>query len=173
MSDTEAEVTATPQDDWIFTTVEWCMKVMPANVPKEGTTALYEMLAHELSADMIQTVPTSAGAARGGRVGYSEAGVVDRLNRVLGPGGWMCVTRVRQAAKVGNWAYALIDLVLWSPVLGRAVHGVGFGRGGDRADAEKGGATTAMKRAARMIGPGWQAYAGIVDPDLDVTQPPK
>ena len=152
---------------WLENQYRLCREIMPpAPVTKAEAVAIYDALARELDASMIQTVPDSAGAARGGRTGYAEAGIVDRLNRVLGPGGWMTVTRVRQADIKDKWRYALVDLLLWIPCLSRFVDAVGFGKGQDMGDAEKGAATTALKRAARMVGPGWQAYAGLVDPDL-------
>jgi hypothetical protein len=155
------------RETWLENQYRICREIMPpAPVSRDEALVLYDLLAHELDAAMIQTVPDSAGAARGGRTGYSEAGIVDRLNRVLGPGGWMTVTRVRESAKVDKRAFALVDLLLWIPSLSRFVDAVGFGKGMDMGDAEKGAITTAMKRAARMVGPGWQAYAGLIDPDL-------
>lgn len=171
MCEEKSESKQAPTDDgreaWLLRQYHVCREIMPAR-PMDDKAAIetYVRLAMELGRDMVQTTPESAGAARGGRTGYSEAGVVDRLNRVLGPSGWMAVTRVRKQSAKDRWYFALVDLLLWCPTLGRFMDAVGFGKGLDPADAEKGAATTAMKRAARMIGPGWQAYAGLVDPDL-------
>ena len=155
------------RETWLENQYRICREIMPAvPAPPEEQKAIYEMLSAPLDDDMIKHVPASAGAARGGKTGYSEAGIVDRMNRVLGPGGWMTVTRIGRESTKDKWYHALMDLLLWVPRLNRFVDTVGFGRGLDPGDAEKGARTTAMKRACREVGPGWQAYAGIIDQDL-------
>lgn len=159
------------RETWLENQYNLCMKIMPPTDTKDAV-AVYEMLAHELDDNMKQTVPDSAGAARAGRTGYSEAGVVDRLNRVLGPSGWMSVYRVRKEANMPNpkgtgiMYFTVVDLLIWVPSMRRFADSVGYGKGMDPGDSEKSATTTAMKRAARMIGPGWHAYAGLVDHDL-------
>ena len=161
------------RETWLEKQYQLCRDIMPPrDIKDEEGAAIYDMLSAELDENMKQTVPETAGAARAGRTGYSEAGIVDRLNRVLGPGGWMSVYRVRKEANMPNpkgtgiLYFTVVDLLIWVPCLRRFADSVGYGKGMDPGDSEKSATTTAMKRAARMIGPGWQAYAGLIEQEL-------
>ena len=88
------------RETWLENQYRICREIMPAvPAPPEEQKAIYEMLSAPLDDDMIKHVPASAGAARGGKTGYSEAGIVDRMNRVLGPGGWTDPGKGRRSRK--------------------------------------------------------------------------
>lgn len=157
---------------WLENQYRLCQEIMPPrDIKDEEAVAIYEMLSAELDDGMIRVVGEDAGARLAGRSGYLEGGIVDRLNRVLGPGGWMSVYRVRKEANMPNpkgtgvLYFTVVDLLIWVPCLRRFADSVGYGKGFDPGESEKKATTTAMKRAARFVGPGWQAYAGLLGED--------
>lgn len=115
------------------------------------------------------------------RKGYDTTGVkyqyvVNRLNDVLGVGGWRFdatydVTEHR--TQKGRAMYAAECMLVLQ--LGEYRDGVFVvtaersGPGGhdslSRPDAKKGALTNALKKVAAMFGVGWQAYAGTLDDD--------
>ncbi|MEW5848036.1 MAG: Rad52/Rad22 family DNA repair protein [Myxococcota bacterium] len=126
-----------------------------------------------------EAVERTDGAVTG--KGYSTTGikyqfVVNRLNDVLGLGGWRAhrqVTVTQLATSSGRKAYeAICDLVLQ---LGTWVNGEfqvfaeALADGGhisvSEADARKGAYTNALKKGAAMFGCGRQAYEGTLDDD--------
>jgi hypothetical protein len=113
--------------------------------------------------------------------GYSTTGIkaqfiINRLNEVLGIGGWRTHRKINVrelTTNSGRKAYeAVCDLVL---ELGEWIEGnfVPFAEaladGGhvsvSEADARKGSFSNALKKAAAAFGAGWQAYAGTIDDD--------
>ena len=144
--------------------------------------------------------PEEAIERTDGRVtgkGYSTTGikyqyVVNRLNEVLGVGGWRAhrnVTVKEITTSSGKKAHeAICELVLQ---LGSWVDGEfqvmaeAIGDGGhtsmSEADARKGSYTNALKKCAAMFGCGRQAYEGSLDDDNvpqdvvphEVTPPPQ
>lgn len=160
------------RETWLENQYNLCMKIMPPRDIKDAeAVAMYEMLSAELSTDMIRAIGDEAGARFAGKSGYLEGGIVDRMNRVLGPNGWMSVYRVRKEANMPNsngkgiLYFTVVDLLIWIPSIRRFADSVGYGRGFDPGESEKKATTTALKRAARFVGPGWQAYAGLLAED--------
>ena len=115
------------------------------------------------------------------RKGYDTTGIkyqfiVDRLNKVLGPGCFrttqeMTVTEMtRQSGRaafsvdveitlqIGNWG-----MQGFHPIA--EVFGIGGHTSNSLADAKKGAYTNGFKKAAAMLGVGRQAYAGTIDDD--------
>ncbi len=105
-------------------------------------------------------------------VGYKVAYVIQRLNAVAGLGGWrlhreVSVREVAAPSGRKGWeatASVVLELVEWQA--GRAVaYADAVGDGGgvsytSEADARKMSTSSATKKAASMLGCGWQAYAG-------------
>jgi hypothetical protein len=115
------------------------------------------------------------------RKGYDTTGikyqwVVNRLNDVLTPGGWRTSQEfsVRETkARSGQQMYEVsCDIVIKVGGVidnGTEAAATAFATGGHRsnneADAKKGAYTNGLKKAAAMLGCGWQAYAGAIDDD--------
>jgi len=115
------------------------------------------------------------------RKGYDTTGIkyqfiVDRLNKVLGPGCFrttqeMAVTEMtRQSGRTAFSVDVEITLQLgnwgmhgFNPVA--EVFGIGGHTSNSLADAKKGAYTNGFKKAAAMLGVGRQAYAGTIDDD--------
>ncbi len=152
----------------------------------------------KLYAALAAPFPEEAIERTDGRMtgrGYSTTGikyqyVVNRLNEVLGVGGWRAnrtVTVKEVATSKGRPAFeAICDIVLQ---LGQWVDGVfvvfaeALADGGhtamSEADSRKGSYTNAFKKAAAFFGVGKQAYEGTLDDDnvpgesaLDQAEPP-
>src|SRR5512140_556078 len=152
------------------------MRPRSSTMTPEAKKALYKQVS--------QPFPEEAIERTDGRVtgkGYSTTGikaqfVINRLNEVLGIGGWR--THRKIAAKElttnsGRKAYeAVCDLVL---ELGEWVDGAfvpfaeALADGGhvsmSEADARKGSFSNALKKAAAAFGAGRQAYEGTIDDD--------
>ena len=128
--------------------------------------------------------PEEAVERTDGRVtgkGYSTTGikyqyVADRLNEVLGVGGFRTervVTVKETATSKGRPAFEAVCQI--SLELGEWVNGQfmvfaeALGDGGhtatSEADARKGAFTSALKKAAALLGPGREAYRGTLDDD--------
>jgi hypothetical protein len=138
----------------------------------------------KLYQQVSQPFPEEAVERTDGRVtgkGYSTTGimaqfVINRLNEVLGIGGWRTHRKMSVRGLItnsGRKAYeAICDLVL---ELGEWIEGnfVPFGEaladGGhvsmSEADARKGGLSNALKKAAATFGAGRQADEGTIDDD--------
>lgn len=125
---------------------------------------------------------TKAGETRKGYdttgIGYSWT--VQRLNEVLGPGQWrvegdpevevgqtkrgarMFTARARVLVEFGRWDDADDGprFRFWARAEMRGEHASMA-----KADAEKGAITNGLKKALGLLGVGWQAYAGALDPD--------
>lgn len=105
-------------------------------------------------------------------VGYKVAYVIQRLNAVCGLGGWrvhreVSVREITSASGRKAWeatASVVLELVEWQS--GSAVtYADAVGDGGgvsytSEADSRKMSTSSAIKKAASMLGCGWQAYAG-------------
>jgi hypothetical protein len=105
-------------------------------------------------------------------VGYKVAYIIQRLNAVAGLGGWrlhreVSVREVTAPSGRKGWeatTSVVLELVEWQA--GSAVtYADAVGDGGgvsytSEADARKMSTSSAIKKAASMMGCGWQAYAG-------------
>ena len=124
--------------------------------------------------------------------GYSTTGikyqyVVNRLNEVLGLGGYRTeqVVTVRPATTQKGRAVfeatceILLQLGEWVDgvfVVFAEAHGTGGHTSTIEADARKGAFTNGLKKAAAMLGCGKQAYEGTIDDDnvpADDAEPPR
>lgn len=138
----------------------------------------------KLYQQLSQPFPEEAIERTDGRVtgkGYSTTGIkaqfiINRLNEVLGIGGWRThrkITVRELTTNSGRKAYeAVCDLVL---ELGEWIDGTfvpfaeALADGGhvstSEADARKGSFSNALKKAAAAFGAGRQAYEGTIDDD--------
>jgi hypothetical protein len=142
----------------------------------EAKKALYKQLSQPFPEEAIERTD---GRQTG--KGYSTTGIkaqfiINRLNEVLGIGGWRTHRKVvvkELTTNSGRKAFeAVCDLVL---ELGEWVDGTfvpfaeALADGGhismSEADARKGSFSNALKKAAAAFGAGWQAYAGTIDDD--------
>jgi hypothetical protein len=143
---------------------------------KDELAEIYRQLSAPFPAEAIERT-TAEQTGRGyDTSGIKIAYVIDRLNRVLGIGGFRFSPRVEvreRAARNGRQVYeAVCELVLQ---LGKwdQGHFVPFaeasGFGGHiavlEADARKGALSNALKKTASIVGCGWQAFAGRLDDD--------
>jgi len=138
----------------------------------------------QLFAALAAPFPEEAVERTDGRVtgrGYSTTGikyqyVVDRLNAVLGVGGFrtertITVKPITTAkGRPGFEAIAEVKLELGEWIDGRfLVYAQAWGDGGHvamgEADSRKGSFTNAFKKAAAFMGPGRDAYRGTIDDD--------
>jgi hypothetical protein len=138
----------------------------------------------KLYQQLSQPFPEEAIERTDGRVtgkGYSTTGIkaqfiINRLNEVLGIGGWRTHRKIavrELTTNSGRKAYeAVCDLVL---ELGEWIDGAfvpfaeALADGGhvsmSEADARKGSFSNALKKAAAAFGAGRQAYEGTIDDD--------
>lgn len=105
-------------------------------------------------------------------IGYKVAYIIQRLNAVCGLGGWrlhreVSVREISAPSGRKGWeatASVVLELVEWQG--GSAVtYADAVGDGGgvsytSEADSRKMATSSAIKKAASMLGCGWQAYAG-------------
>jgi hypothetical protein len=150
----------------------------------EERKRIYQQLAAPFPESAIQRTDgrtTGKGYSTTG-IGYQH--IVNRLNEVLGIGGWRAhreITIREITTASGRKAYeAICDLVLelgeWSNgdfiVFAEALADGGH-TSMSEADARKGGYTNSLKKAAAMFGCGRQAYEGTLDDDnLPAEVPP-
>ena len=137
---------------------------------------IFRRLAEPFPEDAVERTKASTT-----RKGYDTTGikyqyVVNRLNDVLGVGGFRVerdfVVKERQSRN-GNTLYEVTcDLIMQ---LGRwdggkflpfaEATGTGGHTSSTEADAKKGSLTNGFKKVAAFFGCGWQAYAGCIDDD--------
>jgi hypothetical protein len=145
----------------------------------------------KIYAALAAPFPENAIQRTEGRVtgrGYDTAGIgyqfiCNRLNEVLGIGGWRAhrtVTVKEIVTAKGRPAYeAICDLTLelgtWAENGEFVVFAESLSDGGhtsmSEADARKGAYTNALKKAAAMFGCGRQAYEGTLDDDNVASEP--
>lgn len=142
----------------------------------EQLREIYRRLAEPFPEEAIERTKASVT-----RRGYDTTGVkyqyiVNRLNEVLGVGGFRVErdfsVREKQTRKGYDMIEATCDLVMQ---LGQWVDGAfvpfaeATGTGGHtsaiEADARKGAFTNGFKKTAAFFGCGWRAYAGVIDDD--------
>jgi len=137
---------------------------------------IYNELSKPFPENAIEKTKTSET-----RKGYDTTGIkyqyiVNRLNEVLGIGGFRVereFSLTEKTAHSGKPMYEctcdiLMQLGSWNEgkfqPMAEAVS-TGGHTSGNIADAKKGAFTNAFKKAAAFFGCGWQAYAGIIDDD--------
>jgi hypothetical protein len=137
---------------------------------------IYTALAAAFTEDAIERTNGKLTGRGYDTTGIKYQYIVNRLNEVLGVGGWRAhrqVTVKETATSTGRKAYeAVCELVLqlgaWVDgefqVFGEAV-GDGGHTSMSEADARKGSYTNALKKTAAMFGCGRQAYEGTLDDD--------
>lgn len=166
------------------------MRYPPGRAPGEAIDMTNEER-RKLYAALAAPFPESCIQRTEGRVtgrGYDTAGIgyqfiCNRLNEVLGVGGWRAhrTVNVKEILRSnGRTAFeAICDITL---ELGEWIDGdfVVFAEsladGGhvssSEADARKGAYTNALKKAAAMFGVGRRAYEGTLDDDNVSSEPP-
>jgi hypothetical protein len=146
------------------------------NMTKEERIKLYAALAAPFPDEAVERTRGAVTGRGYDSVGLKYQFVVDRLNEVLGIGGFRTnrtiVLKAVTTAK-GRPAYEAIAEVRLE--LGEWIDGVfitiaeAWGDGGhtamSEADARKGAFTNGFKKAAAFLGPGRDAYRGTIDDD--------
>lgn len=150
---------------------------------REERIKLYAALAAPFPEEAIERTD----GARTGR-GYDTTGVkyqyvVDRLNEVLGVGGFRTertitvrpITTAKGRPAFEAIAEVRLELGAWTDGQFQ-VFAQAWGDGGHTAmsesDARKGAYTSALKKAAGFVGPGRDAYRGTIDDDHAPTDEP-
>lgn len=143
---------------------------------KEELQEIFRRLAEPFPEDAVER--TSGAVTHKGydTTGYKYIHVVNRLNEVLGVGGFKVEHEFSVREKPSKNGGILFDVTCDMVVqLGHWVDGkfVTFaeasGTGGHlaagEADAKKGSYTNGFKKTVAMFGCGWQSYAGAIDDD--------
>ncbi len=142
----------------------------------EELRELYRRLAAPFPEDAVERTKASVT-----RRGYDTTGIkyqyiVNRLNEVLGVGGFRVTREFAVRERETRSGYAMVEATCdLTMQLGAWQNGVfvpfaeASGTGGhtaaSEADAKKGAFTNGFKKVAAFFGCGWQAYAGVLDDD--------
>lgn len=143
----------------------------------EQRKAIYAALAAPFPEEAIERTSKSQTGKGYDTTGIGYQFVVNRLNEVLGVGGWRMTTGEAMVLEVTikerTWYDVSLDVTVelgeytssgsWQPWAHAA--SPGGHRAPTRADALKGAMTNGFKKAAAFFGPGRQAYEGTLDDD--------
>ena len=136
---------------------------------------LFRRLGEPFPESVLQRAPNSQTHAGYDAIGVSAQLIVNRLNEVLGVGGWgydaeysMREGQFSSGKTAFHCTCALsMELYAWNDERMRVTMATASGTGGHTSktehDARKGALTSAIKKVAAMFGVGWQIYAGAYD----------
>lgn len=138
---------------------------------------LYPYLAAPLEREGVQITKGQETRKGYDTTNWGYAWYTQRLNDIIGPAHWRVLDGVVHEAEVAigqmkGWEIVVsVSLEIgsyingeWRTIASRSNYGTHVAR--SKGDALKGALTNAIKKTIAMLGPGWQAYAGVLDDDL-------